>query len=254
MKYLIIIFLAFSGQAVFSQSNTFPTTGNVGIGVANPADKLEILGDVLWSGYRSGNLQSAKIGHSGGNYGGIGYNIDFTTTTGLFNRPLLDFSSYMEFTQGGFKFFGINNFSTASNINLLGGGQNLNLYAIITKDGNMGIGTATPAEKLAVNGNIRAKEIKVETSNWPDYVFNVDYQLPSLAETEIAIKNTGHLPGIPSASEVKANGVELGEMNAKLLQKIEELTLHLIEKDKQIFTQDARLKRVEELLKKLKLQ
>jgi len=103
---------------------------------------------------------------------------------------------------------------------------------VSSDNGNFGIGIDSPTEKLAVNGNIRAKEIKVETANWPDYVFAKDYSLPSLAETEKHIKEKGHLQGIPSAKEVEANGIDLGEMNAKLLQKIEELTLHLIEKEK----------------------
>lgn len=95
--------------------------------------------------------------------------------------------------------------------------------------GNIGLGTLTPKEKLSVNGKIRAQEIKVETANWPDYVFAKDYKLESLEETERHIKEKGHLPEIPSAEEVKTNGVDLGEMNAKLLKKIEELTLYLIE-------------------------
>jgi hypothetical protein len=101
------------------------------------------------------------------------------------------------------------------------------------KGGNVGIGTSTPAEKLSVNGKIRAQEIKVEAAGWPDYVFSKDYQLPTLQETEKHIKQKGHLPEIPSAEEVKANGVDLGDMNAKLLKKIEELTLHLIELKKE---------------------
>ncbi|SMC75173.1 hypothetical protein [Pedobacter africanus] len=108
------------------------------------------------------------------------------------------------------------------------------------ENGNVGIGTATPDSKLAVNGNIRAHEIKVETANWPDYVFAKDYELPTLQETEKHIKTKGHLPGIPSAAEVKANGIDLGEMNAKLLQKIEELTLHLIRQQKEIEQLKAR--------------
>jgi len=96
--------------------------------------------------------------------------------------------------------------------------------------GNAGIGTTdTKGYKLAVNGKIRAQEIKVETDNWPDYVFKPDYQLPTLEQTEQHIKLKGHLPGIPSAEEVKKNGIDLGNMNAKLLKKIEELTLYLIE-------------------------
>ncbi|WP_276090972.1 hypothetical protein [Pedobacter sp. JY14-1] len=115
--------------------------------------------------------------------------------------------------------------------------------------GNVGIGTAnTQGYKLAVNGSIRAKEIKVESANWPDYVFTEDYKLPTLAETETHIKEKGHLPGIPSATEVKKNGVELGEMNKKLLEKIEELTLHLIETKKRDDTQQAEIEALKKTL------
>ena len=106
----------------------------------------------------------------------------------------------------------------------------------LTNEGNLGIGTHSTTSKLAVNGNIRAKEIKVETSNWPDYVFAEDYKLPSLKETEQHIKEQGHLPGIPSAAEVNEHGINLGDMNAKLLKKIEELTLLLIQQNKRIET------------------
>ena len=117
------------------------------------------------------------------------------------------------------------------------------------RQGNIGIGTSDPkGYRLAVNGKIRAQEIKVEALPWPDYVFEKDYQLQTLQETEKHIKDKSHLPGIPSAAEVKANGIDLGEMNAKLLQKIEELTLHLIEKDKHIENLESRLKKVETLL------
>ena len=100
--------------------------------------------------------------------------------------------------------------------------------------GNVGIGTDTPQEKLSVNGKIRAREIKVETANWPDYVFSKDYRLPDLKETETFIKTNGHLPGVPSAATAEKEGIELGEMNKILLKKIEELTLHLIELKKEV--------------------
>ncbi|NTD97003.1 hypothetical protein G6M26_06550 [Agrobacterium tumefaciens] len=99
---------------------------------------------------------------------------------------------------------------------------------------NVGIGTTTPTERLSVNGKIRAHEIKVETDNWPDYVFLAKYKYPSLIELENFIHQNGHLPGVPDAKSVKQDGIALGEMNKILLEKIEELTLHLIEKDKQI--------------------
>ena len=98
----------------------------------------------------------------------------------------------------------------------------------LSVNGNVGIGTTdTKGYKLAVNGTIRAKEIKVE-SGWADFVFKKGYQLPTLGEVEQHIQEKGHLPNIPSEAEVKANGVGLGEMNTLLLQKIEELTLYVI--------------------------
>ena len=86
---------------------------------------------------------------------------------------------------------------------------------------------------MAVNGKIRAKEIKVET-NWSDFVFENGYDLPTLEEVEKHIIEKGHLKDIPSAKEVEENGILLGEMNAKLLQKIEELMLYTIDQQKMI--------------------
>ena len=107
------------------------------------------------------------------------------------------------------------------------------------KNGNVGIGTTDPgAWRLAVNGKIRAKEVKVET-DWADFVFEEKYELPTLAEVEDHIKEKGHLKDIPSAGEVAENGILLGEINAKLLQKIEELTLYTIDQQKEIETLNA---------------
>ena len=104
----------------------------------------------------------------------------------------------------------------------------------MTANGNLGIGTTNPnGWKLAVNGKIRAKEIKVET-NWADYVFDEEYNLPTLLEVEKHIQEKGHLKNIPSAKEVEKNGIELGEMNKLLLEKIEELTLYTIEQEKKL--------------------
>ncbi|MET7001520.1 hypothetical protein [Chitinophaga defluvii] len=99
----------------------------------------------------------------------------------------------------------------------------------IDGNGNVGIGTKkTDVYRLAVEGTIAARKMKVTQEAWPDYVFEDHYKLPSLQETAAFIKVNRHLPDIPSASEIAANGLDLGEMNKKLLQKIEELTLHLI--------------------------
>jgi len=82
---------------------------------------------------------------------------------------------------------------------------------------------------LYVGGKILAEELTVKLQqDWPDYVFNSDYTRMSLLETEKFINDNGHLPGVPSAEEVKKNGVNVGEMEAILLEKIEELTLEVI--------------------------
>jgi hypothetical protein len=105
----------------------------------------------------------------------------------------------------------------------------------IKGNGSVGIGTIDPGEhKLAVKGSIGAMRVKVTQTGWADFVFEPDYQLPSLQDLETYIKINKHLPDVPSASEVAKEGLDLGEMNKILLQKIEELTLHVIELEKKI--------------------
>ena len=126
---------------------------------------------------------------------------------------------------------------------------NMNLYnhlMILTYDGCLGINTLDPGNyKLAVNGDVRAKSVRVET-NWSDFVFDADYKLLSLSEVERFISLNKHLPEIPSAKEVEENGVSLGDMQAKLLQKIEELTLYAIEQQKCIEELQKRLSELED--------
>jgi hypothetical protein len=110
----------------------------------------------------------------------------------------------------------------------------------ITHEGNVGIDQPNPTKKLEVNGTIRSKEVIVETG-WPDYVFANDYNLLPLSELEKYIAKHHHLPEVPSEAEVAENGVALGEMNATLLKKIEELTLHIIDQNKRIEELEKRI-------------
>ncbi|WP_340066661.1 hypothetical protein [Ascidiimonas aurantiaca] len=101
--------------------------------------------------------------------------------------------------------------------------------------GSVGIGTTNPGNyKLAVEGVIGAREVKVTLDSWSDFVFDNDYKLKNLEEVETYINENKKLPDIPSETEVVENGVNLGEMDAKLLQKIEELTLYMIKINKEV--------------------
>lgn len=113
-------------------------------------------------------------------------------------------------------------------------GANDAIRLFISNTGAVGIGTINPAAyKLAVKGSIRAEEVVVETG-WSDFVFEEDYPLMPLSDLEQHIKARKHLPGIPPESEIAKDGVKLGEMQSKLLQKIEELTLYIIDLRKEI--------------------
>ena len=170
--------------------------GNVGIGTANPLANLQVMGGIGINTGVAGNLSS------GGSLA-IG-----DGDTGLKQ-------------QGD----GILSIFT----------NNTERIRISNGQGNVGIGTTAPDEKLTVKGRIHAEEVKVDLSvPGPDYVFKKGYDLKSLEEVQEHIRAKGHLPNIPSAQEMEKNGVELGLMNMKLLEKIEELTLYTIEQQKRI--------------------
>ncbi|AUP79668.1 hypothetical protein [Flavivirga eckloniae] len=139
---------------------------------------------------------------------------------------------------------------------ILASGSN-NEHMRIQSNGNIGIGTAdTKGFKLGVQGKIAAEEVKVAVyTNWADFVFKSNYNLPTLKEVEKHIKEKGHLKDIPSEEEVAENGILLGEMDSKLLQKIEELTLYTIAQEKTIEEQAKKIEQLELLNKKfLELQ
>lgn len=117
----------------------------------------------------------------------------------------------------------------------------------VKENGYVGVGTRNPQSELSVAGTITAKKVKVLATGWPDFVFEEGYPLPDLSEVAKFIADKKHLPGIPSANQIEQSGHDVGEMNSKLLQKVEELTLYLIEEQKQ-------RKKLEETVRKLQQQ
>ena len=205
--------------------NRFESSGNVGIGTLSPAAELEINGRLLIAG---SNLDPN---------GGLG-NLSYLSNTGKlligWNR-----SSGMGETNfisnqgpggsGGFSFYNYDNVGS------------MRLLMLMNGNGNVGIGTSPVNERLAVDGRIKAKEIIVTDIGWADHVFFDSYKPLPLKDIDRFIAKNKHLPGIPSAVDVSQNGVKVGEMQAKLLEKIEELTLHLIAQEKRMDLQEKEI-------------
>ncbi|MEZ2444933.1 hypothetical protein AB6805_24570 [Chitinophaga sp. RCC_12] len=193
----------------YSLGGTNYYSGNVGIGTPIPTAKLEIAGAAPWTASSWGKAIKLRTAQSIELEAGIRkFGIGATSDS------LLYF------------------FSTDTDTTALPVRYNL----VMTNSGNIGIGTLTPNNyKLAVEGTLGARRIKVtQQANWADFVFHPEYKLPSLHEVETFITKNGHLPEIPTAADVKENGVDVGEMNKLLLQKVEELTLYLIQQQKEI--------------------
>jgi hypothetical protein len=206
--------------------------GSVGIGTSTPIAKLDVGSDIS-----SGTLGTIFGRLPEGNGTGAG---TFLGVRGYGTQPVnaksfaLEHSFYgtvnssINFYRGGGITGGFISFNTDANTEQMR----------ITPSGNVGIGTSAPDAKLAVKGTVHANEVKVDLNGAvaPDYVFNSDYNLLSLEEIKTYIDQHKHLPEVPSAKEMEANGVQLGEMNMLLLKKIEELTLHIIELEKRVKT------------------
>lgn len=221
----ILLVAVIALRPAFSQTNVIGSTGAVGIGITTPSagtwlhvyrkvtgnyNPLLILQDSLAGGFTQMALKgTARTFHIGVGNSGASF--------GLSN-----------------KFFIWD--------------QNASLpRLVIDANGSMGIGTTNidNSHKLFVEGAIRCRKLKVDQDSWPDYVFDTSYAFRSLPELEQYISIHKHLPDVPSAQTIAAQGVDVGETQATLLRKIEELTLYVIEQNKTMIEQRQRIEQLE---------
>ncbi len=219
-----------------TQMTILRSNGNVGIGTATPLAKLHIN-----SGANNNYAAILATSNEGNNLVVSSYDTQphsctvFKISHEFSNNPAKRNNGYISFYRGSSDEGGFLVFGTYGTPRML-----------IDRSGRVGIGTSTPDEMLTVNGKIHAKEVIVAlTGPLADYVFEQDYRLKPLHEVEQFVKTNKHLPGIPSAAQVEEKGLSMGEMQNKLLQKVEELTLYIIEQQKQIDQQNEKIRLLE---------
>ncbi len=219
MKRTSLLGALLCGFVSGSFAQVHDTGDKVGIGITTPQSKLDVNGNVYAHGSLSSEINNLDIG------GNISLANPAKTANGAASKWAI-------YNMGGgygnsLQFWAYDNVSC--------GGGLCSQRLVIMDNGNVGIGVSNPLARLAVAGGILATKVKVSQSlAWPDYVFEPDYQLPSLHELEQFIKKNKHLPDVPSAAAVAKDGIDLGENQAALLKKIEELTLYVIELKKEV--------------------
>ncbi|WP_459210773.1 hypothetical protein [Aquimarina rhabdastrellae] len=214
LSFLCIILLLCANS--FAQHNY----DNQGV-IYSHGNNAVTIGNASISGNYDSQQSILEILNSGGGFLSIG------RTNNVLNKIFIGATQYGNSLS----------FDKNTKFSFFGGGDLMTLRGIGLDGGIVTIGTnETPSGyKLAIGGKVIAEEMKVQLqSAWPDYVFDKNYNLWTIQEVDTYIKEHGHLHNIPSATEVKNEGIQLGEMNAKLLQKIEELTLYIIQQQEEI--------------------
>ena len=222
----------------FKANNYNFTNGNVGIGVTSPQYKLDVNGKMYLHtvDWNNGLAQSYLQWEC--------HKLVLGVRDGFYSHTFVDImpggsSQGEEFSQLSM-YDALNATNKVEKIRLWTAGNSW-----INNDAYFGLGTDAPLCKLDVRGTIRANEILVNTVSGADFVFDKDYNLRPLSEVNTYIQANRHLPEIPSAADMKKNGVSLDKLTIQLLQKVEEFTLYIIEQEKRIKEQDERIQELE---------
>ena len=243
--------------------------GNIGFGTNIPTEKLDLTGNIILRGINNGGYNFSAIKLPGGN-------IESGTPTVFGAVPYVSIkngSSFLKLQEANTSTnspanvnlysSGTMNLSTQSTLNLISDGliikngvnermRILSGGAVVIGDYNaLGtVGNAWESKyKLAVGGAIYAEELKIQlTESWADYVFDPNYNLKSLKEVKEFISQKGHLPGIPSAKKIESEGLSVSHIQVLQMEKIEELTLHLIQVNQEKDDLEKRLEKIEALL------
>lgn len=226
--------LAENGQDLFY------IDGNIGINTRTPESQLHVNGNFkATSGTFSGNLSAINASYTGDV---IMQNLEATggSFSGNLSGNTASFSGDVELSK---LTMSSNTFSIESNT--------VSLFAIEIEDSQnavvkIGHNNYGNTVNLLVGGQIKAEEVLVVQDVWADHVFSDDYRLRSLSELKAFIETHNHLPGIPDEEEVKEQGVNIAEMNSKLLEKVEELTLYILEQQEQLDVLKQELKRIKD--------
>jgi hypothetical protein len=216
-----------SGNDIYNTNS-----GNVGIGTSTPQSKIHLVTASLGlnAGDRVNHLTLQNLcGNANNSY------VNFYAYRNAAGDSWITTSSRIQQTIDVTP-MGFVEFNPPGLLNGLALGTNNQEQLYINAAGQVGIGTSNPGSfKLAVEGKIGAREVHVTSQNpWPDYVFSNQYKLKSLGTLEYYIKKNNRLPDMPSAEEIKSDGLDLGQMNTRVVEKIEELTLYIIKLNKKI--------------------
>ncbi len=199
------------------------SNGNVGIGVASPVSLLHVAGTETLAGNL--NFTSGDQSIQFANPGATSQPMMFMFASGTANTARMLIAHSPSYPTWGLQYSDV-----GDQFDFVGSGTSR--MAINLSNGNVGIGVSSPVYKLEVCGTIRANEVRVETG-WCDYVFEKGYKLRSLEELENYINSNKHLPGIAPASVVEKEGLNVAEMNKAMMEKIEELSLYVIQLSKE---------------------